>query len=97
MKQSSYNQMNSYNTSNTRRERRDSALSSGSRCSTNNLSVSRKPSAKESKPETKTEAKPSSQVSLLILCGIYVYCNTFRNFLPFSFYLGNITIIITHN
>lgn len=66
--------MNNYNTSNTRRERRDSALSSGSRCSNNNLSVSRKPPVKESsKPETKTEAKPSSQVIVSIKCFIIFF------------------------
>ena len=66
MKQSSFDQVNNYNASNTRRERRDSALSSGSRYSTSNLSVSRKPSVKEnSKTEAKPEAKPSSQVILM--------------------------------
>lgn len=66
-KQSSYDQISSYNTSNTRRERRDSALSSGSRYNASNLSVSRKQSVKETtKSEAKTETKPSSQVIVLL-------------------------------
>lgn len=71
-KQSSYDQLNSYNTSTTKRERRDSNLSSGSRYSTSNLSIPRKQSVKETtKTETKSEAKPSSQAGKTWLGGIF--------------------------
>lgn len=71
-KQPSFEQVNSYNPSAVQRERRDSALSSGSRYSTSNLSMPRKTAVKEStKAEAKTETKPSSQV-LIIMLFIYI-------------------------
>ncbi|XP_035213145.1 protein transport protein Sec16A-like [Stegodyphus dumicola] len=68
-KQSSYEAVNSYNSSSTPRERRDSAMSTASRYSSGSLSVSNK-NRESQKPEPKKE-KPSNQAGKTWLGGIF--------------------------